>query len=147
MKPIRYISRIGSVVIMLTLLVLLALGAVGCGRNSTGIRVVALSNRDVLALSPNDVVEVMRRAGFSDNQVLEYGTDLRNGLAESGAVQIKIGKKVEAVFAINLNEGDCVYIPGDETHIVKNLLDEISVGLDIFVPGRSFDFWLKRKNN
>lgn len=43
-----------------------------------------------------------------------------------------------------INEGDCVYIPGDESHIVKNLLDDVSFGLDIFVPGRSFDFWLNR---
>ena len=44
-----------------------------------------------------------------------------------------------------LGEGDAVYIPGDEAHIVKNPLDRPSVGIDIFVPGRSFDFWLKRK--
>ena len=44
-----------------------------------------------------------------------------------------------------LEVGDAAYIPGDEPHIVKNLLDEPSVGIDIFVPGRSFDFWLKRK--
>jgi quercetin dioxygenase-like cupin family protein len=44
-----------------------------------------------------------------------------------------------------LSEGDAVYIPGNEPHVVKNPLDEPSVGLDIFVPGRSFDFWLKRK--
>ena len=44
-----------------------------------------------------------------------------------------------------LDEGDTVFIPGDELHMVKNPLDEKSVGLDIFVPGRSFDFWLKRK--
>ena len=44
-----------------------------------------------------------------------------------------------------LEEGDAAYIPGDEPHIVKNLLDEPSVGIDIFVPGRSFDFWLQRK--
>lgn len=44
-----------------------------------------------------------------------------------------------------LNEGDAVYIPGNETHIVKNILNEPSIGIDIFVPGRSFDFWLKRK--
>jgi quercetin dioxygenase-like cupin family protein len=43
-----------------------------------------------------------------------------------------------------LDEGDAVYIPGDQPHIVKNTLDEPSVGMDIFVPGRSFDFWLKR---
>nr|MBN2278072.1 cupin domain-containing protein [candidate division Zixibacteria bacterium] len=44
-----------------------------------------------------------------------------------------------------LGEGDTAYLPGNETHIVKNPLDKISIGLDIFVPGRSFDFWLKRK--
>lgn len=110
MKPIRYNSRCSSVAIMLTLLMLLALALVGCARGTTGIQVIPLSSRSVLELSPDDVVEIMRRAGFSDRQILEYGTDLRNGLAESGAVQIKIGRKVEAVFAINLNEGNCVYI-------------------------------------
>lgn len=125
MKPIRYNSRNSSLTIMLTLLALLALGAVGCARNNTGIRVVAMSNRDVLALSPEDVVAVMRRAGFSDNQVLEYGTDLRNGLAESGAVQVKIGKKVEAVFAINLNDGDCVYI---STRLRGNFIYNVDTG-------------------
>lgn len=44
-----------------------------------------------------------------------------------------------------LTEGDAVYIPGNESHVVKNPLSTPSVGLDIFVPGRSFDFWLKRK--
>jgi quercetin dioxygenase-like cupin family protein len=42
-----------------------------------------------------------------------------------------------------LSEGDAAYIPGGETHIVTNILDEPSVGVDIFLPGRSFDFWLK----
>ena len=44
-----------------------------------------------------------------------------------------------------LEEGDTAYIPGGEPHIVRNLLNETTVGLDIFVPGRAFDFWLKRK--
>ncbi len=125
MKPIRYNSRYSSVMIILTLLALLALGVVGCARDSTGIRVVPMSNRNVLALSPTDVVEVMRRSGFSDNQILEYGTDLRNGLAESGAVQIKIGKKVEAVFAINLNDGDYVYI---STRLRGNFIYDVDSG-------------------
>ena len=43
------------------------------------------------------------------------------------------------------SEGDAVFIPENETHIVKNMLDEPTIGIDIFVPGRSFDFWLKRK--
>jgi quercetin dioxygenase-like cupin family protein len=43
-----------------------------------------------------------------------------------------------------LAENDCIYIPGEALHTVTNELDTPSVGLDIFVPGRSFDFWLKR---
>lgn len=43
-----------------------------------------------------------------------------------------------------LNEGDTIYIPGDEEHVVKNPLDTVSIGIDIFVPGRSFDFWLNK---
>lgn len=44
-----------------------------------------------------------------------------------------------------LDEGDAVYIPGNEPHVVKNPLDVVSLGLDIFVPGRSFDFWRTRQ--
>jgi quercetin dioxygenase-like cupin family protein len=44
-----------------------------------------------------------------------------------------------------LGPGDTAYIPGDEMHIVKNPLDVPSKGIDIFVPGRSFDFWTRRK--
>ena len=45
---------------------------------------------------------------------------------------------------IRLNEGDVIYIPKNQTHIVKNPLNIPSTGIDIFVPGRSFDFWLNR---
>lgn len=44
-----------------------------------------------------------------------------------------------------LGPGDAAYIAGNEAHVVRNPLDKPSCGLDIFVPGRSFDFWLKRK--
>jgi len=44
-----------------------------------------------------------------------------------------------------LGVGDAAYIPGNEMHIVSNPLDVPSRGIDIFVPGRSFDFWTKRK--
>jgi quercetin dioxygenase-like cupin family protein len=46
---------------------------------------------------------------------------------------------------LTLEKGDAVYIPGGEPHVVTNALDVPSTGLDIFVPGRSFDFWLKRR--
>lgn len=43
-----------------------------------------------------------------------------------------------------LKEGDSVYIPGNEFHVISNPMDKVSEGLDIFIPGRSFDFWSKR---
>jgi hypothetical protein len=104
-KPNRY--NYGTVMIVSTLLVFLALGTAGCTHNSKGIEVLPLGNRNVLTLAADDVVQVMRAAGFSDAQIWEHGTALRDGLANSGAVQIKIDGTVEAVFAIN---GDSVYI-------------------------------------
>lgn len=44
-----------------------------------------------------------------------------------------------------LNVDDTVYIESNEWHVVRNPGDTNAVGLDIFVPGRSFDFW-KNKN-
>ena len=105
-KHNRYNSKNGAVMILSTLLVFLALGAAGCTQNR-GIEVLPLGNRGVLTLASDDVVEVMRAAGFSDMQIYEHGTALRDGLARSGAVQIKVDGTVEAVFAIN---GDSVYI-------------------------------------
>ena len=40
-----------------------------------------------------------------------------------------------------LNENDTVFIPGEESHVVINPNDDIAIGLDLFVPGRSFDYW------
>lgn len=59
----------------------------------------------------------------------------------------KISVYTEADGEVVLDEGDTAYIPGDEPHVVTNALDEPSIGLDIFIPGRSFDFWLNRKSD
>ena len=58
-----------------------------------------------------------------------------------GRIAVRTDRDGEQV----LDEGDSAYIPGNEPHVVSNPLDRPSVGVDIFVPGRSFDFWLKRK--
>ena len=105
-KPNRYNSTNGRVMIVSTLLVFLVLGAAGCGQ-STGIQVMAMSNRSVLTLTADDVVQVMKAAGFSDTQIWEHGTAVRDGLARSGAVQVKIDDTVEVVFAA---KDDFIYI-------------------------------------
>ena len=107
MKSIRYKSRNGGVNIVLLLLALLASGGVGCMNRTRGFEVIPVGNRHLITLSADDVVQVMRRAGFSDDQIMELGTDVHQGLLESGAVQIKTDDKVEVVFAAN---GDDVYI-------------------------------------
>ena len=58
-----------------------------------------------------------------------------------GSLAIVDCDEVEHVLGV----GDTAYIPGGEMHVVINPGEKPSVGLDIFVPGRSFDFWLKRK--
>jgi hypothetical protein len=126
-KSIRYKSRNGGVNIVL-LLALLALGVVGCRsissmfRSKKGFEVIPVSNRNILDLSADDVVQVMRRAGFSDNQILELGTDVHDGMFMSGAVQIKLKDKVEAVFAAN---GDDVYIG---TRLRGNFIYNVNTG-------------------
>ncbi len=99
-------------------LVLLALEVVGCGRLFTwgkekesdplsldsdpiGMQVVPRSNKDVADLSADDVVRVMQRVGFTDEQILHLGPDLHAALLKSGAAGIVIGKRTEAVFAVN----------------------------------------------
>ncbi|MCD6374101.1 MAG: cupin domain-containing protein [Caldisericaceae bacterium] len=58
----------------------------------------------------------------------------------SGRLQIETDSQT-----VELGPFDTAYIDGNEEHVVINPLQEPSAGLDIFVPGRSFDFWLKRK--
>ncbi|MBU1937525.1 cupin domain-containing protein [bacterium] len=44
-----------------------------------------------------------------------------------------------------LGPGDSVWFAPDEPHRVENAGTELAVGIDIFSPGRAFDFWTKRK--
>lgn len=43
-----------------------------------------------------------------------------------------------------LEPGDAAFIPGHQRHAIENAREEPSVGVDVFAPGRSFDFWLDR---
>jgi quercetin dioxygenase-like cupin family protein len=45
----------------------------------------------------------------------------------------------------DLSPGDSVCFASNEPHRVENSGTELAVGIDIFSPGRDFDFWTKRK--
>jgi hypothetical protein len=110
-----------DVIFISLLLTLLAFGLSGCVGNR-GFEIFPLNNQNVLTLSSDNIVRVMRRAGFSDNQILQYGEDLHLALAQYGAAQIKIRRKLEAVFAIN---GDAVYI---SSRVTGNSIYNVKTG-------------------
>ncbi|QDX39887.1 cupin domain-containing protein [Salarchaeum sp. JOR-1] len=47
--------------------------------------------------------------------------------------------------SVTLDEYDSVHLDSWEEHRVENTGDERAVGLDVFAPGRSFDFWTDRQ--
>lgn len=55
-------------------------------------------------------------------------------------VHTKDGKAV-------LEPYDSVWLEANEPHRVENKRSEMAIGLDVFAPGRSFDFWTKRKES
>jgi len=90
---------------MCTGLALLTLAAAvlgGCEQPQQ-MRVISVANQDVASLQADDVVVTMRRAGFTDQEILDLGPDVRNTLASSGAAMIRIGDKVRAIFAVDGN--------------------------------------------
>jgi hypothetical protein len=101
-SPIRNKSRVYHTITAFSLIIL-ALAVVGC-MSSRSIQVIPTGSRGTLDLSADDIVEIMSAAGFSDTQIVEYGKQVHDGLAKSGAVQIKVGRKVEAIFAVNGND-------------------------------------------
>lgn len=45
---------------------------------------------------------------------------------------------------VTLRRFDSVHLESNERHRVENTGEERAVGIDVFAPGRSFDFWLDR---
>lgn len=104
-KSVVHWLTIPNMLAVLLLTPFLFFGAAGCanGGSSSAFQVVPVGSRDIAALNSDDVVRIMRRAGFSDKQILELGTEVRNALLLSGAVEVKRGKIIEAIFAVNDN--------------------------------------------
>ena len=52
----------------------------------------------------------------------------------------------EAGDEVTLEQFDSAYLEPWEPHRVENTGDVRAVGVDVFAPGRSFDFWLDRED-
>lgn len=78
-------------------LIALVVLASGCA----GLRVQPQPGSEVAALEADDVVAVLLRGGFSDEEILEIGPDLRNALALNGGAVVRNRKVTEAVLAVH----------------------------------------------
>jgi len=96
-------KMVRSKFLLFTFYFLVASGCASTRGNKSQFQVIPVSSQDVAELSSDDVVRVMRRVGFSDEQILELGAQLRDGLLLSGAVQISRNNIVEAIFVIRDN--------------------------------------------
>ncbi|MDZ7745785.1 MAG: cupin domain-containing protein [Halobacteriales archaeon] len=47
--------------------------------------------------------------------------------------------------SVTLSKHDSVLLEANESHRVENTGDALAVGLDVFAPGRDFDFWTDRE--
>jgi hypothetical protein len=103
MKWNKYIVIENNWVIVLLLIILI--GFAGCAQR--GFRIEPLSNHDTAYLSLKDIVGLMLRAGFPDDQIHLYGSDLRDVLAKSGAARVYNKNVEEATFTV---DDDCVYV-------------------------------------
>jgi hypothetical protein len=93
------------------------LGAAGCGSllgkskgNNAAMEIIPKNNRYALTITPSadDVVTMMLKIGFAEDQILALGENLRNALATQGAAEVRRGKEVGAIFAAYQN--DTVFI-------------------------------------
>jgi hypothetical protein len=51
-------------------------------------------------LTADQVVALMREAGFTDDEILKLGTDVRNALASEGGAKIMTTKYTRAMFVV-----------------------------------------------
>ena len=101
MKTISNNSKSSGLIVLL----LLVLSFSGCTKS--GIQIITVPNQDVLLLNADQIIQILGRTGFSQIQIIEYGPTIREGLARSGRIEVKVNGKTEAAFAI---KGDEVYI-------------------------------------
>jgi hypothetical protein len=105
-----------SSVLQCLALIALALVATGCRRNlfssppwlapasnsaSQGLQVVPRSCGQIVNLAADDIVGVMRRMGFRDDQILDLGPRLRDALRTAGGAAFVRGRQIDAMIAVS----------------------------------------------
>ena len=76
-------------------------------RQQGTLQILPQPSREVADLNPDDVVRIMRRIGFTDDQIIELGTDMHDALFRSGAARVVYKEETEALLSV---KGMQVYI-------------------------------------
>ena len=79
----------------------------GCASMRAARTITPLSNRDNAELTAEQVIDVMRLAGYRDSEIVDLGPYLRDALASSGAARVEMGDRVDAMFVV---EFDRIYV-------------------------------------
>jgi hypothetical protein len=84
---------------LLTMITLLC-QVTACGSSKRIAGIEPFRNPAVYELSADQVVAIMREAGFSDKEILKYGRELRNALASQGGAKIMSSRYTEAIVIV-----------------------------------------------
>ncbi len=76
-------------------------GAISCSVLLTDQAIMPIANGSATHVAPSDLAQAMLRAGFTRDEILQYGPGIGEALATSGAAQVRRGKVVAALFAVN----------------------------------------------
>jgi quercetin dioxygenase-like cupin family protein len=98
--------------------------------------------RVALAGSENLSIEYVEKPAGHKSPMHKHSNE-QVCLVIEGIMKVINEKGEEAI----LHEGDSVWFAPNEPHLVENPGNTLAKGLDIFFPGRSFDFWLNRQAN
>ena len=79
------------------------------------IHVIPYSTSHAIALAAVDVVSIMRAANFTDQQIYEFGSQIRTALMTVGGAQIQISSAKEAKVAVQ-------FVVNDDDYVLVNSL-------------------------
>ncbi len=95
--PRRRRARGLRVLILALLTAVMVASLTGCSSR----HVRAMPGRMVAGLAADDMVLMMQRAGYGEDEILDLGPRLRNDLARTGSARIIQGDRTEAIFAVS----------------------------------------------
>jgi hypothetical protein len=120
-----------------------ALFVAGCGSMAenmnrpielTEATVVPISVGEGEEVSADDLAEAMLRAGFTPEEIVAHGAELHHALATAGGAQLRQGKIVSALFAVDSGK---LYVTSRERGTFVHPLGSVATSVVVVAEPRS----------